>query len=127
MAPPVPADQVGCSGAYCLWALPDPGYIHVYDTTGVLTATRADVGSQSETLLDSPLLGEERDLTVAFNGQTASTPTAAGAAALDGSPGRVVTEHADLANGAARAVVHDEPAGDGRPRARPTTRAGTPR
>ena len=57
MAPPVPAEQVGCSGTYCLWALPDPGYIHVYDTTGVLTATRADVGSQSQTLLASPLLG----------------------------------------------------------------------
>ena len=56
MAAPVPADKVGCSGDYCLWALPDPGYIHVYDTTGELTATRADVGSQSTTLLDSPLL-----------------------------------------------------------------------
>jgi Bacterial membrane protein YfhO len=77
----------------------------VYDTTGVLTATRADVGSQSQTLLDSPLLLHERDLTVAFNGQMASAPTAPGAGTLDGSPGRVVSEHADLANGAARAVV----------------------
>ena len=66
--PPVPADQVTCSGPYCLYALPEPGYIHVYDTTGVLSATRADVGSQSETLLDSPLLIDQRDLTVAFNG-----------------------------------------------------------
>ena len=105
MAPPVPADRVGCSGTYCLWSLPRPGYIHVYDTTGVLTATRADVGSQSQTLLDSPLLLHERDLTVAFNGRMASAPTAPGAGTLDGSPGRVVSEHADLANGAARAVV----------------------
>ena len=50
------ADRVLCSDIYCLWALPDPGYIHVYDTTGVLSATRADVGSQSEALLGSPLL-----------------------------------------------------------------------
>ena len=105
MAPPVPAHRVGCSGTYCLWALPRPGYIHVYDTTGVLTATRANVGSQSQTLLASPLLGEERDLTVAFNGQAASEPTAGGGATLEGSPGRVITEHADLANGTARAVV----------------------
>ena len=70
----MPADKVRCSGDYCLWALPDPGYIHVYDTTGVLTATRADVGSQSTTLLDSPLLDEQRDLTVAFNGSAASPP-----------------------------------------------------
>ncbi len=106
MTSPVEADKVGCSGEYCLWALPHSGYIHVYDTTGKLTATRADVGSQSETLLDSPLLTEQRDLTVGFNGQAAAPPTAADAPALQGSPGRVVTEHADLQNGAARAVVH---------------------
>jgi len=105
MAPPVPAERVGCSGTYCLWALPHSGYIHVYDTTGVLTATRADVGSQSQTLLASPLLGRARDLTVAFNGQAAAPPTAGGGAAPEGSPGRVLTEHADLANGVARAVV----------------------
>ena len=105
MAPPVPADKVRCTDTACLWALPDPGYIHVYDTTGVLTATRADVGSQSVTLLDSPLLGQERDLTVAFNGLAGSSPTAADATALRGQPGRVVAEHADLADGHAGAVV----------------------
>ena len=104
MTPPVPADKVLCSDTSCLWALPHPGYIHVFDTTGVLTATRADVGSQSVTLLDSPLLGEQRDLTVAFNGQTGSVPTA-DAATLRGPPGHVIVEHADLANGAARALV----------------------
>jgi hypothetical protein len=103
--PPVPAQQVGCNGNYCLWALPDPGYIHVYDTTGVFTATRADVGSQSETLLDSSLLSNHRDLTVAFNGGTASPPTADVASSLTGPPGHVVVEHADLAQGRASAVV----------------------
>jgi hypothetical protein len=106
MTSPVEADKVGCSGEYCLWALPHSGYIHVYDTTGELTATRADVGTKSETLLDSPLLTEQRDLTVAFNGQAAARPTASDPSGLQGSPGRVVTEHADLQNGAARAVVH---------------------
>jgi hypothetical protein len=101
----VAANKVRCTGTYCLWALPDPGYIHVYDTTGVLTATRADVGSQSVPLLDSPLLAQHRDLTVAFNGQSAPTPTAADATALRGPPGRVLVEHADLANGHVRAVV----------------------
>jgi hypothetical protein len=105
MAPPVPAERVQCAGTYCLWTLPRPGYIHVYDTTGVLTATRADVGTQSETLLASPLLARARDVTVAFNGQTAAAPTAGGGAALDGPPGRVIAEQADLANGVARAVV----------------------
>ena len=105
MAPPVDAKRVGCSGDYCLWGLPDPGYIHVYDTTGVLEATRADVGTQSEQLLDSPLTDEQRDLTVAFNGGRAAEPTASQAEALTGSPGHVVVQTADLANGEARAVV----------------------
>ena len=96
-----------CSGDYCLWALPDAGYIHVYDTTGVLTATRADVGTQSTTLLDSPLLDEQRDLTVAFNGQAASTPTATDASTLRGSPGHVVVGARRPGRTApARAVVH---------------------
>ena len=105
MASPVPAEKVRCSGNYCLWALPTPGYIHVYDTTGTLTATRADVGTQSTPLLHSPLLNKQRDLTVAFNGDPAATPTAPDQAALRGSPGHVVAEHADLKNGTARAVV----------------------
>jgi hypothetical protein len=106
MASPVEADKVGCSGDYCLWALPDPGYIHVYDTTGELSATRADVGTQSEALLGSPLLEEQRDLTVAFNGQAAAAPTTTDASALQGTPGHVVAEHADLPDGRASAVVH---------------------
>ena len=71
----------------------------------MLTATRADVGTQSATLLDSPLLEQQRDLTVAFNGEPAATPTASDPSALTGSPGHVVVEHADLENGTARAVV----------------------
>jgi hypothetical protein len=105
MAPPVDANRVTCSGDYCLWALPDPGYIHVYDTTGVLHATRADVGTQSEQLLDSPLTDEQRDLTVAFNGGRAAPPTASPSEVLSGAPGHVVVQSADLANGQARAVV----------------------
>ena len=102
---PVPAQRIACQSDYCLWALPDPGYVHVYDTTGVLTATRADVGTRSITLLDSPLLTRQRDLTVAFNGSAASVPTARPAAALAGSPGRVVAEHPQVAQGRVRAVV----------------------
>ncbi len=105
MQPPVPAHEVECAGQYCLWSLPDGGSIHVYDTTGVLHATRADVGTQSRTLLDSPLLDNHEDLTVAFNGGQAAPPTAPGGAGAKGPPGRVVVESADLANGTARAVV----------------------
>ena len=105
MSAPVPAEHLFCSGPYCLWSLPMAGYIHVYDTTGVLTANRADVGSRSVTLLASPLLEEGRDLTVAFNGAPASAPSARDVTALRGRPGRVIVQHADLANGQAHAVV----------------------
>ncbi len=104
-APPVPAEKVTCSGLYCLYALPDPGYIHVYDTVGSLTATRANVGSQSRTLLGAPLLTYQRDLTVGFNGSPAAEPTAPGGGGLRGPPGHVVVQHADLADGRAGAVV----------------------
>ena len=114
MAPPVPADKVLCSDTSCLWALPDPGYIHVYDTTGVLTATRADVGSQSVALLDSPLLGEQRDLTVAFNGQAGAAPTAgtADAAGAAGPRDRRARRPGERLRPRRRA---DEPARHGRP------------
>ena len=105
MPSPVAASKVGCSGAYCLWSLSDSGYIHVYDTTGVLEANRADVGTKSETLLESPLLNEERDLTVAFNRSDGAPPTAPDPAALLGPPGHVVHQSADMANGHAQAVV----------------------
>ena len=103
--PPVPAEQVRCEGDYCLWALPDPGYFHVYDTTGVLDATRADVGTRSVPLLDSHALSDHQDKTVAFNGGAASPPTAPEGTSLTGSPGHVVIEHASLAQGNASAVV----------------------
>lgn len=105
MSPPVPVRQVRCAGGYCLWALPDPGYVHVYDTTGVLAATRANIGSQSIPLLDSPTLSEQQNETVAFNGGAASPPTAPGGSVGSGSPGRVVTEHVNLVQGTASAVV----------------------
>ncbi|HEY1444745.1 MAG TPA: YfhO family protein [Acidimicrobiales bacterium] len=105
MTPPVPAEQVRCEGDYCLWALPDPGYFHVYDTTGVLDATRADVGTKSVPLLDSSALSDHQDKTVAFNGGVASPPTAPAGTSLTGSPGHVVVEHASLAQGSAGAVV----------------------
>jgi len=103
--PSVPASLVRCAGIYCLWALPSAGYVHVFDTIGTLTATRADVGSQSVALLSSDLPSEHRALTVAFNGNTAAPVTAPHPSALRGAPGRVVASHADLAGGQATATV----------------------
>jgi hypothetical protein len=103
--PPVAAHLTMCRSPYCLWTLPGRGYVHLVDTTGVLHATRADVGSQSELLLHAPLLTQGRDLTVAFNGQAAATPTAADPSSLSGSPGRVTAEHDALPDGEVRVSV----------------------
>ena len=105
-SPEVPATQVRCAGNYCLWALPDPGYFHVYDTKGVLEATRADVGTQSVPLLDSgAAVGPSATRRSRSTAGPASPPTAPEGAALIGSPGHVVVEHASLAQGSASAVV----------------------
>jgi Bacterial membrane protein YfhO len=103
--PPVPAHLTACRSLYCLWTLPGRGYVHLVDTTGVLHATRADVGSQSELLLQAPLLTESRDLTVAFNGKAAATPTAPDSSRLSGPPGHVIAEHDALTDGEVRVRV----------------------
>jgi hypothetical protein len=104
-SPPVSASPVMCATTYCLWRLPHAGYIHVYDTVGVLRASRATVGTKSIALLRSRLLSEGRDLTVAFNGHPAATASASSEKGLDGPAGSVVTEHDELANGGASAEV----------------------
>jgi hypothetical protein len=103
--PPVPATALDCLGIYCLWSLPGAGYVHVYDTTGVLTATRANVGTQSVRLLSSKLPTENRALTVAFNGAPAAPPTTNSSAHLAGPPGTVTRERNDLAGGNVEATV----------------------
>ncbi len=126
MAPPVPAHRVGCAGTYCLWALPQPGYIHVYDTTGVLTATRADVGSQSQALLASPLLRQARDLTVAFNGQAAAAPTAGAPAPCRRGRRAGCSPSTPTWPTASPAPWSGRTGGRRSSSARPTTRAGAP-
>jgi hypothetical protein len=103
--PPVPAANVACRSIYCLWRLPSSGYVHMYDTVGILTANRADVGTQSVPLLRSHLPSENRALTVAFNGQRAAPVSAPRQADLHGAPGRVATESDDVVAGHVGATV----------------------
>ena len=107
MAAPVEADKVGCSGDYCLWTLPQSGYIHVYDTTGTLTATRADVGTQSTTLLASPLLERAARPHRRFQRASGLRPhrgRCVGAARVAGACGDGAGRLSQ--NGTARAVAH---------------------
>ncbi len=115
MNPPVPADKVLCSGPYCLWSLPDSGLyprLRHDRRAGGHSGERRD---PEQPLLDSPLLDNQRDLTVAFNGGEASPPTAPDGHPVRGSPGHVVAQEADLANGTARAPRADQPTCHRRP------------
>ncbi len=103
--PPVTASKVACAQIYCLWRLPDAGYVHLYSTVGVLTATRANVGTRSINLLHSTLLTAHEDLSVAFNGHPAAPRTAL-PARTTGSLGRVSAERDDLPDGQVNATVH---------------------
>ena len=78
----------------------DSGYIHVYDTTGVLDATRADVGSRSTTLLDSPAAREAaRPHGCVQRRRGRRSPTAAAGTRSRDRPGTSSSQSADLANG----------------------------
>jgi hypothetical protein len=103
--PSVKAHLTRCRGIYCLWTLPSSGYVHLMDTTGVLRATRADVGSQSVVLLNSPLLSAGRDLSVAFNGRTAAALTAPHPSSVTGKAGVVTREDDALVEGRVDATV----------------------
>ncbi len=104
-SPAVTAHLVSCRGMYCLWTVPGVGYVHVTETTGVLHATRRDLGSKSVLLLRSPLIAEGRDLTVAFNGQPPASVTTPNPSLRSGPAGRVIAEHDALVEGQVRASV----------------------
>jgi hypothetical protein len=80
-------------------------YIRVADTIGSITAGRADIGSRTAGLLDSPLPGMDRYLTVGYSGAPAAAATLSAGDRAAGSPGTVLTERPDLAGGQASAVV----------------------
>ena len=103
--PPVTAHLVSCRGIYCLWTVPGTGYVHMTETTGVLQATRADLGSKSILLLRSPLISEGRDLAVAFNGRPAAPLSTPNAPSRSGPAGRVISEHDALVDGLVQARV----------------------
>jgi hypothetical protein len=129
--PPAAAIPVLRTGQFRLLQLPGNSYIRVVDAVGTVTANRADVGTRTAAYLRSPLPGEGRYLTVGFAGGTPAPPTlpasplpyprtASGlparaqppasvrrpaAAHAPTSPGTVLREQVDLADGAATAEV----------------------
>ena len=100
----VAARQVLVAGPYRLLALPADGYVRVVDTVGVLAADRTNVGKRSLPYLRSAGPGQGRYLAVEWAGTPAARPTAPGTAPA-GTAGRVVSVHAELAEGRVGATV----------------------
>jgi hypothetical protein len=55
LSPPVPASVILRSGPYWLWTIKANGYLDVVETVGVVSENRADIASQSLTLLRTDL------------------------------------------------------------------------
>ncbi len=88
-----------------LYELPAGSCFLLADTTGTITADRADLGTQTLPYLHSALPGEGRYLTVAYAGARAAPPTLPRGARPARPAGTILTSRADLADGTATATV----------------------
>ncbi len=88
-----------------VYELPAVSYFRIADTTGTISASRADIGSQTVPYLQSPLPGQDRYRAVAYAGARAAPPTLPSGTPAPGPPGTVLISRADLADGTASAVV----------------------
>jgi len=106
-APPLPPGAVLIlrNSLLRVYELPASSCIRLADTTGSITADRADIGSQTLPYLQSALPGQARYLTVAYAGARAAAPTLPARTRAAGPAGTVLTSRADLADGTASAVA----------------------
>ncbi len=88
-----------------VYELPASTYIQVADTTGTITASRADLGTRTLPYLRSALPGQHRYLTIAYAGAGAAPPTTPGPAATTRPPGTILTTHPGLTDGTATTTV----------------------
>lgn len=88
-----------------VYELPASSYARVAETTGTVTANRADIGTQTLPYLRSPLPGQARYLTVAYGDARPATPTVPPSTGATGQAGTVLAARANLADGTARCLV----------------------
>jgi hypothetical protein len=104
------ATPIAQRGRHRLWEVPTSGYLQVVDTIGPpIEAEASNVGRQSRGFLDSEQLARGQYRTVAYDGEAAAAPSATGSE--EGTPGRVVRQHAAPQNGRFSGTVEvDRPA-----------------
>ena len=103
--PPVPASLVQRSGAYVLWSVRSSGIIQVVDTRASISANSSNIGTQTESFLQSKSPGEGIYPTIAYDGKAAAAPTLASGSTSSGSAGTVLRMRNDLVDGVASATV----------------------
>jgi hypothetical protein len=108
LSPPVPASVILRSGPYWLWTIKSNGYLDVVETVGVVSENRADIASQSLTLLRTDLIAKHEDLRVDYGGRARAltsdaTPTDSHSSV---SPGYVISGPNNLDGGVARGTVN---------------------
>jgi hypothetical protein len=108
LSPPVPASVILRSGPYWLWTIKANGYLDVVETVGVVSENRADIASQSLTLLRTDLIAKHEDLRVDYGGRARAltsdaTPTDSHSSV---SPGYVISGPNNLDGGVARGTVN---------------------
>jgi hypothetical protein len=102
--PPVPARPAMRSGPYRLWTIDGAGYIQAGQIAGEIPANRTNLGTRSVSLLRSGLATRGAYLAVRY-GVDGGTDTRLPPAPSQPPAGAVVTQQADLANGAASATI----------------------
>jgi len=107
--PPVAATMLRTAGPYRLWQVDSArasALIQVVDTYGVIFANNADLGTQTNTFLQSNLPGRAVYSTISYAGQAAATPTLTSLSQQQGVAGVVTSESQDLVYAqSARATV----------------------
>ena len=100
--PPVAATLLRTAGPYRLWQVDSArasALIQVVDTYGVIFANNANLGTQTNTFLQSGLPGRALYPTIAFAGRAAATPTLASPSLQKGIAGLVTSQSQDLVYG----------------------------
>lgn len=105
--PPVSASRIMSSGPYELWTIRAVGYFDVVETVGVISENRADIASQSFSLLRTDLIAKHEDWRVNYGGPSRSFTSAHGSSVIDSSvsPGSVIKGPRNLVGGVARGTV----------------------
>jgi len=103
MPSPVPAVQVETSGPYRLWAIPQNSFFSIVVPSGVIHANKATLARQAPLIQGTGYFAHHIDYRVIYPSSSVAVtdPTVT----LSASPGKVLSEEADLLHGRATARV----------------------